>query len=152
MQVLTRVRSADVSLRDVTIAHDETGWQGANDVTHWKRAEDFGDFEESQRVETRCRTRRFDFLGSLRRDEFALHGCRTRQGPDEEASIKRLCLSPYLENFHTKVIKRFRTWTKKSLRVFKFRDSNVLSFLYEHYVYMLSTFDIHFTHFTHGCI
>ena len=45
MQVLRR-RRADVSLRDVTIAQDETGWQGENDVTHRKRAEDFGDFKE----------------------------------------------------------------------------------------------------------
>ena len=31
-------------LRDVTIARDDgTGWQGAGDVTHRKRAEDFGE-------------------------------------------------------------------------------------------------------------
>ena len=57
---------------------------------------------------------------------------------DEEASIKRLCFSPYVETFNSKVI-RFRTWTNKSLRVFEFRDSYVL------YVYMWSwTFDVHF--------
>ena len=50
MQVVTRMR-AGVSLRDVTIAQDKAGRQGASDVTHRKRAEDFGDFEESQRVE-----------------------------------------------------------------------------------------------------
>ena len=127
---------ADESLRDVTIAWGETGWQRANDVTHRKRAEIFGNLKKVKRVETRRRTRRFDFWGSLRRDEFACHGCRTRLGPDEEASIKRLCLSSYVETFNSKVIKRFRTWTKKSLRVFEFRDSYVLSFLYEHYVYM----------------
>ena len=131
MQVLTRAR-ADVSLRDVTIAQDETGRQGANDVTHRKRAEVFGNLKKVKGVETRRWTRRFDFWGSLRWDEFACHGCRMRQGPDEEASIKRLCFSPYIETFNSKVIKRFRTWTKKSLRVFEFRDSYVL------YVYMLS--------------
>ena len=114
-----------MSLRDVKIARDETGWQGANNITHRKRAEDFGNLKKVKRVETRRRTRMFDFWGSLRWDEFARHGCRSRYGSDEEASIKRLCLSPYVETFNSKVIKRFRTWTKKSLRVFEFRDSNV---------------------------
>ena len=59
----------------------------------------------------------------------------------EEASIKRLGLSPYVETFNSKVIKRFRTCTKKSLRVFEFRDSCVLR-----YVYMLPTFNVHFAH------
>ena len=36
-------------------------------------------------------------------------------------------LSPYVKTFNSKVIKRFRTWTKKSLRVLDFRDSYVLS-------------------------
>ena len=60
MQVVTRMR-ADVSLRDVTIAQDEAGWQGASDVTHRKRAEVFGNLKKFKRVETRRRTRRFDF-------------------------------------------------------------------------------------------
>ena len=42
MQVFTRARGADVSLRN-----GETGLESANDVTHRKRAEDFGNFEES---------------------------------------------------------------------------------------------------------
>ena len=37
-----------------------------------------------------------------------------------------MCLSPYVETFNSKVIKRFRTRTKKSLCVFEFRDSYVL--------------------------
>ena len=48
---------------------------------------------------------------------------------------------PYVETFNSKVVKRFRTWTKNSLRVFQFRDSYVLR-----YVYMLPTFDVHFAH------
>ena len=32
----------DVSLRDVKIARDETGWQGENDITHRKRMEVLG--------------------------------------------------------------------------------------------------------------
>ena len=47
---------------------------------------------------TRRQKRMFDFWGSLRRDEFARHGCRMREGPDEEASIKRLCLSSLRRN------------------------------------------------------
>ena len=44
-QVLTRVRRVDVSLKDVTIARDgKRGLQSAGDVTHRKRAEDFGRF------------------------------------------------------------------------------------------------------------
>ncbi len=45
-QVFTRVRGANMSLRDVTIEKWETGLQSAGDVTHRKRAEDFGDFEK----------------------------------------------------------------------------------------------------------
>ena len=38
-------RGADVSLRDVTIARDgKRELASANDVTHWKHAEDFGRF------------------------------------------------------------------------------------------------------------
>ena len=51
-----------------------------------------------------------------------------------------MCLSPYVETFNSKVIKRFRTWTNKSLRVYEFRDSYVL------YVYMLPTCHVYFAH------
>ena len=44
--VFTHARGADVSLRDVTKPRWETGLQSAGDVTHRKRAEDFGDFEK----------------------------------------------------------------------------------------------------------
>ena len=44
MQVV-RAR-ADVSLRDVTIARDEMGWQGANEITRRKRAEIFGNLKK----------------------------------------------------------------------------------------------------------
>ena len=64
--------------------------------------------------------------------------------PDEEASIKRLCLSPYVETFNSKVIKGFRTWTKKSLRVFRisrFLCSKLSISGYEHYEH--SMYDSH---------
>ena len=41
-------------------------------------------------------------------------------GADGKSSIERLCISfPFVETFYSKVIKRFHTWTKKSLRVFR---------------------------------
>ena len=92
-----------------------------NDVTHRKCAEDLGDFEE--RVETRHQTRRFDFWGSLRRDEFAHYGHRARWGPDEKDSIERLCLSPYVEEpLNSKVIKRFVPELRSRYVFFVFRD------------------------------
>ena len=50
-----------------------------------------------------------------------------------------MCLSPYVETFNSKVIKSFRTWTNKSLRVFEFRDSYILYmfYRYEHYMSIL---------------
>ena len=47
-QVFTRMRGADVSLRDVTIAQMGNGDRECDDVTHRKRAEDLGNFEKSQ--------------------------------------------------------------------------------------------------------
>ena len=65
-------RGADVSLRDVTIARD--GKRG-------------------YRVQVRSRTRRVDFRGSQRPDEFARYGRRTRWGADDKARIERMCIS-----------------------------------------------------------
>ena len=50
MQVLTRARMGQ---RCHNKPRWETGLQSAGDVMHRKHAEDFGDFEESRRVETR---------------------------------------------------------------------------------------------------
>ena len=127
-----------MSLRDVTIAwDDETG----DKVRVTSRT---GSAQRSLGISKKVRELKQDaeWGGSTfgaRWGETNL--CRTRLGPDEEANIKRLCLSPYVETFNLKVIKRFRTWTKKSLRVFEFRDFCVLR-----YVYMLPTFDVHFAH------
>ena len=50
-QMFARAGGADVSLRDVTIARDgKRGQESANDVTHRKRTEDFGDFEKVSEV------------------------------------------------------------------------------------------------------
>ena len=56
---------------------------------------------------------------------------------------RRLCLSSLRRNLYLKVNKKVSYLNKKSLRVFEFRDSYVLS---------LWTFDVHFTHFAHGHI
>ena len=100
-----RAQSGRVTQRCHNSPRWGTGWLSANDVTHRKRAEVFGRFRRKG-VEARRRTRRFDFRGSQRRDEFARYGRRARWGPDEEANIKRLCLSPYVEEpLTSKVIK-----------------------------------------------
>ena len=64
-----------MSLRDVTIARDEEEGDRVRMTSRIGSAEDFGDFEEKLgELKTRRRTRRFDFWGSLRRDEFARQG------------------------------------------------------------------------------
>ena len=65
-QVFTRVRRADVSFRDVTIAQMGNRVASANDITHRKFAEDLGIFWKSQVVElgTGHRTERLTFACS----------------------------------------------------------------------------------------
>ena len=75
MQVLTLVR-AEVN-KSVTQRCHNSPRRSASDVTHRKRAEVCGELKE-RRVETRQWMKRFDFWGSLRRDEFASRGYRTR--------------------------------------------------------------------------
>ena len=47
MQVLMRARVGHITQRCHNKLRRETGLQSVGDVTHQKRAEDFGDFEES---------------------------------------------------------------------------------------------------------
>ena len=91
----------EVSLKGVTIVRDERGWQSSGDVTHRKCAEVGENLNKVRELKTRHQTRRFDFWGSLMRDKFACHGCCTRWWPNEEANIKRLCLSPCVETFNS---------------------------------------------------
>ena len=60
-----------------------------------------------RRVEARSRTRRLAFADSPRPDEFVrVMGAARMRGAKEEASIKRFCLSPYVEEpLNLKVIK-----------------------------------------------
>ena len=143
MQVFTRAGGADVSLRDVTIAQmgngaRECGWRHAPEARGG-----FGGFWKNQLVElrTRHRTRRVDFRGSLRPDEFARYGRRTCwEGADGKASTERLCISlPYVETFNAKVLKSF----VPELRSRKcFSCFGIPMF----YVYMLWTFYVRFTY------
>ena len=141
-QVFTSAGGADMSLRDITIAQmgngtREYGWPHAPEACGG-----FWGFWKSQLVElrTRHRTRRVDFLGSQRSDEFARYGRRTRWGADEKASIERLCISlPYVETFNSKVIKGF----VPELRSRKYFSCFGIPMFY---VYMLWTFYVRFTY------
>ena len=120
---------ADVSLRDVTRAQlgngdRECGWRHAPEARGG-----FGGFWKSQLVglRTRHRTRRVDFRGSQRRDEFARYVRRTRWGADGKARIERMCISlPYIETFNSKVIKGFVPELRSRYVFFVFRDSYIL--------------------------
>ena len=69
----------------------------------------FWEIWKSQQLRTRLRTRRVNFRGSQRPDEFVRYGRRTRWGgADEKVILERLCISlPYAETFNLKVIKGF---------------------------------------------
>ena len=113
--VHAHVRKADVSLRDVTIARDE---------------------KRGYRVQMTSRTRNArrilgiwrKFVEKTGEDGWfslaheALGRCRTRWGSRWKSQNRKIVLlSPYVEEpLSSKVIlKKFRTWTKKSLRVFR---------------------------------
>ena len=104
--VHTRADRADVSLRDVTIARDgKCGLASANDVTHRKRAEDFGNLKKVRRVETRHRTRRLAFASS-----WGLETGAARDGGRQMKSQNRKIepLSSYVKKpLNSKVIKSF---------------------------------------------
>ena len=121
-QVFTRARRTDVSLRDVTIARDrKRGLANANNVTHRKRVEDFERFWKSQWVENWTPNETVDFR--LLAETFVAGAPHVGWGADENASIERLCLSPYVEEpLNSKVIKGFVP-EQRSRQVFsEFRD------------------------------
>ena len=94
---------------------------------------------------TRLRTGRVFFRGSLRPDKFARYGRRMRWGcRGKSQNRKKVYLSPYVEKtLNSKVIKMFRNWTKKSLRVFRV-SGFLCSMLY------IRTFYVRFTYSYHG--
>ena len=102
----------------------------------------FWEIWKSQLVELRTRhwTRRVDFRGSQRPDEFAHYRRHTRWWADGKVNIERLCLSPYVkEPLNSKVIKSFVP-ELRSRKCFSCFEIPMF------YVYMLWTFYVRFTH------
>ena len=89
------------SERVIQRCHNSPRWEtwlgSANDVMHQKYTRRIlGDLKKSVELRTRHRTRRVDFWGSQRPDEFARYGRRTRWGgvgADGKARIERMCIS-----------------------------------------------------------
>ena len=139
-QLFTRGRSGRITQRCHNTLRWETGLASANDVTHRKRAEDFGRFWKSQWVELRPTSGEEGWLLLPRRTQASGHcgGCHMCWGADEKARIERMCISlSYVETFNSKVIKCFVPELRSRNVFFEFRDSYVLS---------LWTFDVRFTH------
>ena len=111
-----RGRSGRVTQRCRDSPRWETGLASTNDVTHWKRAEDFWDFWKKL-VELRLDTGREGSTFGARRDQTNLRatGAGRDGGRWHRQNRKNLYFSPYVEEpLNSKVIKKFRTWTKKS--------------------------------------
>ena len=110
--VHARAQSRRVTQRSHDSPRWETGLQSANDVTQWKRAEDFGRFWKSQLVELRPasgKTVGFRLLA------VALDWSRTRWGQMKKPEEKEYAsVSLCWRNFKLKGNKKFRAWTKKS--------------------------------------
>ena len=111
----------DVSFRDVKIKIPEKEWCHAPEA----HAEDF---EKVVELRTRHRTRRVDFQGTLRPDEFARYGDRTRWGGRwKSQNRKNVYLSPYVEEpLNSKLIKGFVPELRSRYVFFVFRDPYVL--------------------------
>ena len=106
----------------------ETGLQSANDVTHWKRAEDFGRFWKSQLAEMRPVSGEYGWL-SLARGGLGLvsHGLGSWW---KSQNRKIVPLSPYVEKpLCSKVIKSFVPELRSRYVFFEFRDSYVLRYI-----------------------
>ena len=131
-QVFTRVRACRRSGHVTQRCHNSPGWEtglaSANDVTRRKLAEDFVRYWKSQWVELRLDTGREGFTFVYSRDPWA-GDARDSRG-DEKARRERLCLSLLKGN------KKFRTWTEKSLRVFRISRflCSMYMYIYEHYM------------------
>ena len=97
---------------DVIMVRNEPRWQGAGDVTHRKRVEVCVRIWREKGSGTRRQTRRIDFWSSQVRGERAPYGGRTRLGPNEWDGIENCVSPPYVETVNSKLIKRFRTWTR----------------------------------------
>ena len=104
----------------------------ANDVTHRKRTEDFENLKikSVSWVETCLGRRRLTFVCSQR----PWAGVARDGGRWKSQNRKNVYLSFCRRTFKLKGNKKFRTWTKKSLRVFRIsRFLGSLHICYEHY-------------------
>ena len=126
-QVFTHTRGADVSLRDVTIAQMRNGVREC-EYRHTPEARrGFWEFwRKLVELRTRHRTRRVDFRGSLRPDEFTRYGHlrETRRGRWKSQNRKNVYLSSLCRN--SKVKKGFVPELRSRYVFFVFRDSYVL--------------------------
>ena len=133
--VHARARGADVSLRNVSIARD--GKQGYT-VRVMSRTGSarriLGEFEKSQWVENWTPNETADFR--LLAETFVVGATRVGSGGGRWKSQYRkiVPLSLCRRTFKLKGNKMVRTWTKKSLRVFRISRSYVLCYIYEHYM------------------
>ena len=103
---------ADMSLRDVTIVRDETGWQGAGDVTHRKRTEVCVRIWRKLESWVLDAKRRGSTFGARRREANLRPMGAARDGGQMKRTAQQDCLSSLCRNFNSKLIKRFRTWTR----------------------------------------
>ena len=125
-QVFTHACRADMSLRDVTIARDgKRGYTVQVTSRTGSTLRNLGDFKKSElRLDTGQRWLAF---ASSRRPLWqvphvlGVGGCRWKS-----QNRKIVPLSLCQRNFKLKGSKKFRTWTKKSLSVFRISRSYVL--------------------------
>ena len=118
------MRIADVSLRDVTIA-PETGLHSSSDVTHRKCARRIlGDFEKVSELRTGYRTRRLTLACSQRLLWWVRHVLVGGRWKSQNGKIVSLSLCRRTSKL--KGNKKVRTWTEKSLHVFRILRSYVL--------------------------
>ena len=106
-QVFTCTQSERITQRCHNSPRWETGLQSANDVTHRKRAEDFGNLKKVRGIETRHRTRRLAFAYS-RRPWAGVARDVVEEGGEKIQNRKIVPLSPHVEEpLNSKVIKSF---------------------------------------------
>ena len=96
-----------------------------NDVTHQKRAEDFGRFWKSQWVENWTPNETVDFY--LLTETFVAYATHVGGGGRWKSQNRKIVpLSLCRRTFKLKGNKKVHTWTEKSLRVFRIPRSYVL--------------------------
>ena len=132
-----RGRSGRVTQRCHNSPRWEARLQSAGDVTHQKRAKDFGNLKKVSRVETCFGRRRLAFASS----RGLVAGVARNGGADEKARIERLCLSLLTSKnlLNSKIIKSFVP-ELRSRKCFSCFEIPMF------YVYMLWTSHVHFAY------